>query len=93
MTNRITIPLRLSPELHAQLKVLAERDERSLNAFIGRALSHLVARSAPSPVQAVAASSMPQRLPVPSRVRKERPNDPCSCGSGAKYKKCHGRAK
>ena len=28
-------------------------------------------------------------------IRKENkvyPNDPCPCGSGKKYKKCHGRA-
>ncbi|MCR5344401.1 MAG: SEC-C domain-containing protein, partial [Butyrivibrio sp.] len=29
-------------------------------------------------------------------VRKENkvyPNDPCPCGSGKKYKKCHGKGK
>jgi uncharacterized protein YecA (UPF0149 family) len=83
MTDRITIALRLAPELHAQLKALADGDQRSLNAFIGRALSNVVARTAPS---------MPQRLPVPSRIRKVPPNQRCPCGSGTKYKKCCGRA-
>jgi preprotein translocase subunit SecA len=26
---------------------------------------------------------------LPTR-KKVRPNDPCPCGSGKKYKKCHG---
>jgi hypothetical protein len=50
------------------------------------------------------ASAQPQS-PVPARtggddviktVRREEPkvgrNDPCPCGSGKKYKKCHGQA-
>jgi len=28
---------------------------------------------------------------VPSRSMKAAPNDPCPCGSGKKFKKCHGR--
>jgi len=25
------------------------------------------------------------------KVKKVGPNDPCPCGSGLKYKKCHGK--
>jgi hypothetical protein len=83
--TRVTIPLRIAPELHARLKELAAEDGRSMNTFIGRVLSHYVARTpAPGPGVRV--------LPVPSRVRKTRPNELCPCGSGSKYKKCHGRA-
>ena len=33
-----------------------------------------------------------QQRPEPIRVdKKPRPNDPCPCGSGKKYKQCHGR--
>ena len=33
-----------------------------------------------------------QQRPEPLRVEKKpRPNDPCPCGSGKKYKQCHGR--
>ena len=33
-----------------------------------------------------------QQRPEPIRVEKKpRPNDPCPCGSGKKYKQCHGR--
>jgi len=81
MSRRIAIPLRIAPELHARLKELAGLDGRSMNTFIGRILSHYVART-PAPGVSV--------LPVPSRVRKARPNEPCPCGSGAKYKRCHG---
>jgi preprotein translocase subunit SecA len=35
--------------------------------------------------------SQPQ-APMKRQVRKIYPNDPCPCGSGKKYKQCHGRA-
>ena len=31
----------------------------------------------------------PRQVIIPSN-QKTRPNDPCPCGSGKKYKKCHG---
>ncbi len=30
---------------------------------------------------------------TPRKVNKVRPNEPCPCGSGKKYKHCHGSAK
>ena len=84
MNDRVAVVLRMAPELHGRLKELAVQDGRSLNSFIGRTLSHYVARTPrPGPVVEV--------LPVPSKVRKVRPNEPCPCGSGSKYKRCHGR--
>jgi hypothetical protein len=96
MSDRITIPLRLAPELHARLKALADRDQRSLNAFIALALSRLVGAALPSvqPVVAPPSAARPvvaQRFPP--KIRKARPNEPCPCGSGTKYKRCHGRVK
>lgn len=38
------------------------------------------------------AVAKPQAIPVRSAVQKVGRNDPCSCGSGKKYKQCHGRA-
>jgi preprotein translocase subunit SecA len=35
--------------------------------------------------------SAPGAVPVPARAAKVGRNDPCPCGSGKKYKKCHGR--
>jgi uncharacterized protein YecA (UPF0149 family) len=90
---RITIPLRLAPELHARLKALAANDQRSLNAFIALALARLAGVAPPPPGDVVAPKPVTsaRALPVPSRVRKVGPNQPCPCGSGTKYKKCHGR--
>ncbi|MBR3538146.1 MAG: SEC-C domain-containing protein [Eubacterium sp.] len=34
-----------------------------------------------------------KREPVKRKGKKIMPNDPCPCGSGKKYKFCHGRAK
>ena len=33
-----------------------------------------------------------KKEPVRNEAKKIRPNDPCPCGSGKKYKNCHGRA-
>jgi len=95
--ERVTIPLRLPADLHARLKALAEQDGRSLNAFIARQLVR-VALSPASPVAAPVAAPMVAQKPVTGqpfqpKVAKARPNEPCPCGSGTKYKRCHGRAK
>ena len=53
-----------------------------------------VARAAAASGQAAAASrdTREQQRPEPLRVdKKPRPNDPCPCGSGKKYKQCHGK--
>ena len=47
--------------------------------------------SAPAPTPAHRKSSSPERVQT---IRRDQPkvgrNDPCPCGSGKKYKKCHG---
>ena len=53
-----------------------------------------VARAAAASGQAAAANhdTRAQQRPEPLRVEKKpRPNDPCPCGSGKKYKQCHGK--
>lgn len=53
-----------------------------------------VQRAAQASGQAAAAGrdTREQARPEPIRVdKKPRPNDPCPCGSGKKYKQCHGR--
>jgi hypothetical protein len=94
MTDRITVPLRISPELHSRLKELAAQDERSLNAFIAIALARLVGASEPTVARSVG-TALPLKSPYTSgvRTRKARPNELCPCGSGTKYKRCHGRVK
>jgi preprotein translocase subunit SecA len=40
---------------------------------------------------AAAMAMASSRSAVPGAVPKVRRNDPCPCGSGKKYKQCHGR--
>lgn len=52
-----------------------------------------VAQAAQHSGQAAAAGrdTREQQKPMPIHVdKKPRPNDPCPCGSGKKYKQCHG---
>ena len=35
--------------------------------------------------------NQPKHVIPPAKAKKPGRNDPCPCGSGAKYKKCHGR--
>jgi hypothetical protein len=84
MSIRITLPLRLDRQLHSRLKELAQHEQRSLNSFIALQLARCVGASDKF-------SRIPQlRPPLPPRVRKARPNEACPCGSGTKYKRCHG---
>ncbi len=51
---------------------------------------------APAPALAPASAAVPRRrpaapVPEPQRVPKVGRNDPCPCGSGRKFKVCHGR--
>ncbi len=53
-----------------------------------------VARAAQQSGQAAAAGRDTREVQRPEPIhveRKPRPNDPCPCGSGKKYKQCHGR--
>ena len=53
-----------------------------------------VSRAAAASGQAAAANRDTREMqrPEPLRVEKKpRPNDPCPCGSGKKYKQCHGK--
>ena len=53
-----------------------------------------VARAAQQSGQAAAAGRDTREMQRPEPIhveKKPRPNDPCPCGSGKKYKQCHGR--
>ena len=53
-----------------------------------------IARAAQQSGQAVAAGRDTREMQRPEPIhveKKPRPNDPCPCGSGKKYKQCHGR--
>ena len=50
------------------------------------------AAQASGAAQAAGRDTREQQRPEPLHVdKKPRPNDPCPCGSGKKYKQCHGR--
>jgi uncharacterized protein YecA (UPF0149 family) len=59
--------------------------------FMGPAPRAAAATIAPAP-RAVASSLGPLERPV-GTVPEVGRNDPCPCGSGKKYKKCHGVAR
>ena len=69
-------------------------------AALARAGSELVRVTVNNDEAAAAAAPRPSRRPQPQiqvqPVRREGPkigrNDPCPCGSGQKFKKCHGAA-
>ena len=57
----------------------------------GMGFAHGVEASpAPDTVAAASEGGPPRQRPI--RVQKVGRNDPCPCGSGKKYKKCHGQA-
>ncbi|MBI4303849.1 MAG: preprotein translocase subunit SecA [Chloroflexi bacterium] len=51
-----------------------------------------VQKPAPSPMVAVTAGHGSKQAQAPQGNKKIGRNDPCPCGSGKKYKHCHGRA-
>ncbi len=61
--------------------------------YIARVQTNKVERKAVAKVTGESAGDgqeKPRRAPV-RKAKKVGPNDPCPCGSGLKYKKCHGR--
>jgi preprotein translocase subunit SecA len=62
--------------------------------YLARVQTNTVERKAVAKVTGESAGGDPKEKPRRAPVRKAKkigPNDPCPCGSGLKYKKCHGR--
>ena len=56
------------------------------------AMQALQAAQASGAAQAAGRDTRENTRPEPIHVdKKPRPNDPCPCGSGKKYKQCHGK--
>jgi hypothetical protein len=77
---------------------LMEASETGPNALSERRLMELFRQQIDEATGAVTelpepASQAPDEPPIPIVERSPKPgrNDPCPCGSGKKYKKCHGR--
>ncbi len=74
----------------------AEKHAAQLRAMQMRHGSEPAAGDEEAPAPRAAARPQPQRVPSAPPVRREGPkigrNDLCPCGSGQKFKKCHGAA-
>jgi preprotein translocase subunit SecA len=92
---RVVITQESEQAYQARLLALREQQARALNASAeaarvaeAQATAHKAAGTAPKITRAPAAHAE-----APATLRREAPkvgrNDPCPCGSGKKYKKCH----
>ncbi len=75
-----------------QVQQAAEQRRQDYSRY--RTQKDTVVRAAQQSGQAAAAGrdTREAQRPMPVHVEKKpRPNDPCPCGSGKKYKQCHGR--
>lgn len=97
--EKTRLTLRLPPDLAEQAAAVAEQQGLTMNAFVVQAVRNWaefqgkrLARSS-LPAGAPARSSNRETAPSPpvQNVPKVGANDPCPCGSGQKYKRCHGR--
>lgn len=83
-------------QLAKNLADLQRNDEAAMvaNRILGAHPGHaeaarLLARLA-GPASAAAAASVSAAVPAPAAVKAAGRNDPCPCGSGKRYKACHG---
>ena len=84
------------PELVPQHEIVNEPDEAQMNFSHPEASSSFAPGPAAPPPQASGSHQghghePPQQQPFKRDENKVGRNDPCPCGSGKKYKKCHGR--
>ena len=94
--NRRALAILLRGQIHVQEpdKVQQAQQQRRMDYSRYRTQKDAVAQAAQASGQAAAAGhdTRAQQRPEPIHVdKKPRPNDPCPCGSGKKYKQCHGR--
>lgn len=96
--ERAKLNLRLPADLHAQAAHLAEAQGISLNAFLTLGVRNWVTAqkrsmgplppSAPPPPAARSSAEAPPQQVAREKVGR---NEPCPCGSGRKWKRCHGK--
>jgi preprotein translocase subunit SecA len=85
----------LEPEAAGDGELVYEHESLAGADAIAAAGASAVAVGAPTAATAVAAPAVPakpmvQRAEPPAEFRGVGRNDPCPCGSGKKFKKCHG---
>ena len=94
--NRRAIAILLRGQIHqtAPDNVQQAQQQRRMDYSRYRTQKDAVQQAAQASGAAAAAGrdTREQQRPEPMRVdKKPRPNDPCPCGSGKKYKQCHGK--
>jgi hypothetical protein len=97
---RKVFPLRLHPSIRERLEQAAEHEGLSVNQLVARVLARFVdlplsvTRGRTSATHEVELESkVAQRRPAAAvrPVKKQRQGEECACGSGRKFKHCHGR--
>ena len=84
----------LPDETVAKLKRLARSRRRNVSELMKEAVSGYIGRSNLNNQQK---QNILREEPIEMEIKKEETfpkvgrNDPCSCGSGKKYKRCHGK--
>ena len=94
--NRRAIAILLRGQIHVQEpdKVQQAQQQRRMDYSRYRTQKDAVqqAAAASGAAQAAGRDTRENARPEPIHVdKKPRPNDPCPCGSGKKYKQCHGK--
>jgi preprotein translocase subunit SecA len=94
--NRRAIAILLRGQIHQQEpdRVQQAQQQRRMDMSRYRTQKDAVQQAAQASgmAQAAGRDTREQQRPEPIRVdKKPRPNDPCPCGSGKKYKQCHGK--
>jgi preprotein translocase subunit SecA len=94
--NRRAISILLRGQIHQQEpdRVQQAQQQRRMDYSRYRTQKDAVQQAAQASGAAAAAGrdTREQARPEPVHVdKKPRPNDPCPCGSGKKYKQCHGK--
>ena len=97
--EKTRLTLRLPPELAEQAASIAAQLGLTMNAFTVQAVRNWadwhgkrLAQQRPESVQPAAVQRRPPGTKADTAtVPKVGPNQPCPCGSGQKYKRCHGK--
>jgi preprotein translocase subunit SecA len=88
---RVVITSETEDQYNERLQAQRERQRRTMQ--VGGP-AQTAAPAAPAAPGAAPRAARPAPAPVQQTVRRETPkvgpNEPCPCGSGKKYKKCHG---
>ncbi|MCQ2331341.1 MAG: SEC-C domain-containing protein, partial [Paludibacteraceae bacterium] len=93
--NRRALSILLRGQIHQQQPDAVQRAQAQQRMDLSkyRTQKDAVERAAQASGQAGAAARDTREMQKPMPViadKKPRPNDPCPCGSGKKYKQCHG---